>query len=189
LARVKGYMKMEPSDAHLVEVALRGDAGAFAALVTRHYDSIFRISYRVLGTRDAAEDLAQDVCAALPAKLKSYRREARFTTWLYRVIVNAGRDRMRRQASHARAADGWGDVEVMRRAEASEAAESAAWLEAAMAQLGDELRETVALVLGEEMTHGEAAEVLEVSEGTISWRMSEVRKRLRAMAKEERMHG
>jgi RNA polymerase sigma-70 factor (ECF subfamily) len=50
-----------------------------------------------------------------------------------------------------------------------------------------DLRETVALVLGEDMTHREAAEVLDLSEGTISWRMSEVRKILREIAKKEEM--
>ena len=54
-----------------------------------------------------------------------------------------------------------------------------------MTRLSPELRDTVALVLGEEMTQGEAGQVLGVSEGTIAWRMSEVKKRLRAMARED----
>lgn len=176
---------MEPSDAQLVDGALRGDAGAFATLVSRHYDRIYRLGFGVLGARAEAEDLAQDICAALPGKLKGFRREARFTTWLHRIVINAARDRMRRRSAQARASDGWGDVERMRRAEALEAAEVQAWLERAMAALPRDLRETVALVLGEDMTHAQAAEVLEVSQGTISWRMSEVRKSLRAMAEEE----
>ena len=56
---------------------------------------------------------------------------------------------------------------------------------AAMARLSVELRETVALILGEELTQAQAGEVLGVSEGTIAWRMSEVKKRLKAMAAEE----
>ncbi len=54
-----------------------------------------------------------------------------------------------------------------------------------MTRLSPELRDTVALVLGEELTQAQAGEVLAVSEGTIAWRMAEVRKRLRAMAAEE----
>jgi RNA polymerase sigma-70 factor (ECF subfamily) len=71
-------------------------------------------------------------------------------------------------------------VELTRRADAAEAAEAIDWLTASMAALPDELRDTVALVM-DEMTHAEAARVLDVSEGTISWRMSEVKKRLREM--------
>ena len=54
-----------------------------------------------------------------------------------------------------------------------------------MGALPDELRDTAALVLGDEMTHAEAAVVLGISEGTVSWRLSEIRKRLRAKREEE----
>ena len=54
-----------------------------------------------------------------------------------------------------------------------------------MAALPEQLRDTAALVLGDELTHAEAAQVLGISEGTVSWRLSEVRKRLRVMRQEE----
>jgi len=55
---------------------------------------------------------------------------------------------------------------------------------AAMAQLSDDLRDTLALVL-DDLSHAEAGEILGVSEGTISWRVSEARKRLRAIRTQE----
>ena len=115
----------------------------------------------------------------------AWRGEARFATWLYRVVVNAAHDQRRRAATHARAADGWGDWELARQDEMAEAAAAQDWLMGAMARLPPELRDTVALVLGEEMTQAQAAEVLGLSEGTVAWRMSEVKKRLRALAAEE----
>ena len=69
--------------------------------------------------------------------------------------------------------------------EAVHAQNELAWLHRAMSSLPDDLRQTVALVLGEELTHAQAAQLLEVSEGTVSWRMSEVRKSLRAIARDE----
>lgn len=176
---------MDVSDEALARAAGAGDRAAFAALLTRHYDRLFRFAWRLTGARADAEDLTQDICAALPGKLGSWRGEAAFSTWLFRIAVNAAHDRRRRAARHAEAAADWGEVEVARKAEAAGAAEVQDWLTAAMARLSDDLRETVALTLGEEMTHGQAAEVLGVSEGTISWRMSEVRKRLKAMAEED----
>lgn len=176
---------MEPTDPALVTRALSGDAGAFGQLVTRHYDRIYRLGYRILGNQAEAEDLAQDICAALPGKLGGFQARARFTTWLHRVVVNAARDRLRRQAAQARAAAGWGDVEILRRDEAREAAAEQEWLACAMQALSPELRETVALVLGEELNHAEAGAALGVSEGTVSWRMSKVREQLRALATEE----
>ena len=173
-------MRMTTSNEALALAAAGGDAEAFSALITRHYDRVFRLAFRLMGARAEAEDLTQDICAALPAKIRAFRGEAQFTTWLYRVVMNAAHDRRRRAASHARAADCWGEVELARRAEAVEAAEAMDWLSTAMAALPDDLRDTVALVM-DEMTHAEAAAVLDVSEGTISWRMSEVKKRLREM--------
>ncbi|MYB19754.1 MAG: RNA polymerase sigma factor [Holophagales bacterium] len=172
-------------DGDLVRAAAGGDREAFAALLDLHYDRIFRLCFRLTGRREEAEDLTQDICFALPAKLKSFRGKARFTTWLYRIAVNAAHDRRRRDSSRTKAAEGWGDWEVNRRATARDTAADLAWLRWAMGALPGDLRDTVALTIDGEMTHAQAAEVLGVSEGTVSWRLSEVRKRLRAMWQEE----
>lgn len=178
-------MRMEPTDEALARAAVDGDGAAFSALLARHYDRLFAFAYRLTGQRAEAEDLTQDICAALPAKLARFRAEARFTTWLYRVAVNAAHDRRRRAATRAKAAEGWGAWEINRRAANDEAAEAQDWLQAAMRALPDDLRDTVALVLGEDMTQAQAAEVLGLSEGTIAWRMSEVKKHLRALKTKE----
>ena len=171
---------MTTSDEALARAAANGDGEAFTSLLHRHYDRVFRLAFRLTGVRAEAEDLTQDVCTALPGKLAAFRGEARFSTWLYRVVVNAAHDRRRRRAAHVKAADGWGEVELARRAEAADMAAALDWLSAAMRALPEELRDTVALVL-DEVTHAEAGEILGVSEGTVSWRVSEAKKRLRAL--------
>ncbi|NEX47019.1 RNA polymerase sigma factor [Pseudotabrizicola algicola] len=176
---------METLDETLALAAAGGDRAAFAALVTRHYDRIFALAWRLTGSRAEAEDLAQEICAALPHRLRGWRAEARFTTWLYRVVVNAAHDARRRAAARSRAADGWGNWELARQDAIAEDRAAQDWLAEAMSRLPAELRDTVALVLGEEMTQAEAGAVLGLSEGTIAWRMSEVKKRLRSMAAEE----
>lgn len=178
-------MGMADADHELALAAANGDRAAFATLLARHYDRLFRLCFRLTGRREAAEDLTQDICLVLPAKLKHFRGEAKLTTWLYRVAVNAAHDRRRRTATRVKSAEGWGDWELNRRAAAAHTAEHLKWLRQAMAALPEQLRETAALTLGDEMTHAEAAQVLGVSEGTISWRLSEIRKRLRAMRQEE----
>lgn len=178
-------MLMDTSDETLAQAAASGDHAAFAALVTRHYDRIFGLGWRLTGSRTEAEDLAQEICAVLPHRLRGWRAEARFTTWLYRVVVNAAHDARRRAAVRSRAADGWGDWEIARQEAMAEDRAAQDWLAGAMTRLPVELRDTVALVLGEDMTQAEAGMVLGLSEGTIAWRMSEVKKRLRAMATEE----
>jgi RNA polymerase sigma-70 factor, ECF subfamily len=178
-------MRMDTPDEDLAHAAAGGDRAAFAALVGRHYDRIYSLAFRLTGRRAEAQDLAQDICAALPRRLQGFRGEARFTTWLYRVVVNAAQDLRRRQDARGRAANGWGDWEIARQQAMAEDRAAQDWLTAAMTRLPPDLRDTVALVLGEDLTQAEAARVLGLSEGTIAWRMSEVKKRLRAIAAEE----
>ena len=178
-------MRMTTSDEGLAQAAGDGDRDAFAALLARHYDRLFAFTFRLTGTRADAEDLTQDICLALPKKLRGFRGDARFTTWLYRVAVNAAHDRRRRAASHTRAAEGWGDWEVSRRAGDADTQEATEWLTQALSSLKPDLRDTAVLILAEELTQGDAAQVLGLSEGTIAWRMSEVKKHLRARAAED----
>jgi RNA polymerase sigma-70 factor (ECF subfamily) len=178
-------MRMTTPDEELA-LAAAGDGAAFGLLLERHYDRLFGFAFRLTGSRAEAEDLTQDICMALPAKLAGFRGEARFSTWLYRVAVNAAHDRRRRTASRSRAAAGWGDWEIARQEAMAEERAAADWLGRAMRALPEELRDTAVLVVGEDLTQGEAAEVLGVAEGTVAWRMSEVKKRLRALVAKER---
>ena len=177
-------MLMKTSDDTLALAAAGGDAAAFSTLLERQYDRLFRLCFRLTGSQAEAEDLTQDICAALPAKLQNYRGDAAITTWLYRVAVNAAHDRRRRQATHARAAEGWGDWEVNRLAANAEAAEATDWLTTAMRVLPEDLRDTLALLL-DDMTHRQAGDILNVPEGTISWRISEAKKKLAQLRRAE----
>jgi len=168
---------MNTDDRSLAIAAGQGDRGAFSTLLERQYDRLFRLCFRLTGSHSEAEDLTQDICAALPAKLRSYHGDAAVTTWLYRVAVNAAHDRRRRHASHTRAATGWGDWEENRHAANLESAEAVDWLTQAMRRLPVDLRDTLALVL-DDVTHADAGAILGVSEGTISWRISQAKKTL-----------
>lgn len=175
----------DDTDATLARRAAAGDRDAFAALLARHYERVYRIGVRVLGDADEAADLAQDVCVGLPAKLASWRGESRFTTWLYCVVVNAARDALRRKAARQRGERGYAELDALVRTWAAARECESSWLRQALGRLSEELRATVVLVLEEGLRHAEAGEVLGVSEATVSWRMHEVRKRLRALATEE----
>lgn len=175
-------MRMTVDDDTLAKRAGKGDRDAFAALLERHYDRIWRIGLRLLGDADEAADLAQEVCVDLAGKVRSYHGDSRFTTWLYRVVVNAARDAMRRHATRRRANEGYADVSAL--VEAGDAARQAdiRWLYEALGALGDDLRETAVLVLQEELSHAETGDILGIKEATVSWRMHEVRKKLKGLA-------
>ncbi len=173
------------TDSSLARKAAAGDPDAFAALLERHYDRIYRVGARVLGEADEAADLAQDVCVALPAKLSSFRGESRFTTWLYRVVVNAAHDALRRRTARQRGERNYAELDSLAREGKGAGMFESVWLRQALGELSEELRTTVFLVLGEGLRHAEAGEVLGISEKTVSWRMHEVRRRLRALAADE----
>ena len=100
------------------------------------------------------------------------------------MAVNAAHDRRRRHAARGRAAEGWGTWELQRQDAMAEGREREAWLVGALGRLPADLRDTLALVL-DEATHAEAGRVLGISEGTVSWRVSEAKRRLRAMRLED----
>ena len=89
----------ETADNALALQAAAGDRAAFARLIDRHFDRIHALAWRFAGGPPDCEDLAQDVCMALGQKIRSFRGDAGFTTWLYRVVLNAARDRWRRAAA------------------------------------------------------------------------------------------
>ena len=76
-------------DAALIEALQRGDESAFGTLVDRHRERVFRLACRYLGDETAAEDLSQEVFLRVYRKRHSWRPEAKFSTWLYRVTANA----------------------------------------------------------------------------------------------------
>ena len=173
------------TDETLVSRAAKGDRAAFAVLLERYYDRVFRTIYSVLKNQSDAEDITQEVWAALPAKLSKWRGDAKLSSWLHRIALNAAKDSLRRSASRARMTAGYVESESLSRAEHEDMKNRLSWLQAALDSLSDDLRETAALTLGEEMNFAQAAEVLGVAEGTVAWRMSEIRKRLKTLASKD----
>lgn len=161
------------------------DRDAFGRFLEAHYDRIYRYAYRILGNASEAEDLTQDVCLALPAKLRSYRGDAQVSTWLYRVVSNMALDRLRRAKMQDGHAGTLRDVQADLDHANREGRSRDAWLRAAVRDLGDDLRVTFALLIEQDMTQAEAAKVLDVAPGTVAWRMSEIKKQLAAHAASE----
>ena len=176
----------EHTDEELVHRACAGDQAAFALLLERHYDRIYRVTARVLDDTSAAQDVTQDVCIGLATRISSYRGDSRFTTWLYRVIVNAAVDAMRRDATRRRSERDHAEQAASARADSRARSEQLAWLRQVMERLPEALRVTSVLVLEEGLRHAEAGAVLGVSEATVSWRMHQVRNHLRALATDEK---
>jgi RNA polymerase sigma-70 factor (ECF subfamily) len=100
-------------------------------------------------------------------------------------VINTCRDFSRRRKSSQGLMERYGVQRAMDEADQADDEKRAAWLQEALAGLEPNLRETVLLVVGEEMSHAEAAEVLGCAESTVSWRMHTVKKLLRARLDED----
>jgi len=91
---------MEESDLAAVCRARNGDADAFRTLVERHSRSVFRLTYRMTGNEQDAEDLVQETFIKAFRKLKGFEERARFGSWLHRIAVNCFFDWKRRHRTH-----------------------------------------------------------------------------------------
>ena len=76
-----------PSEELMARVA-KGDNDAFEILVNRHQTSVLSLIYRFIGDRTRAKDLAQEVFLRVWQAARSYKPQAKFTTWIYRITAN-----------------------------------------------------------------------------------------------------
>lgn len=170
------------NDQALAEKAASGCRTSFAALIERHYDRIYRLAWRICGSRSQAEDIAQDVCVKLATAIRSFRGDAAFSTWIWRITVTTASDRHR-------AANKVTVLEPSRMMALADAAPErapspeddviGAELWDAVRALPDQQRDAVLLVYGEDLSHAEAASIMGCREKTVSWHLHEAKKRLR----------
>jgi RNA polymerase sigma-70 factor (ECF subfamily) len=166
-------------DEALIRAAQAGDAAAFEQLLERHYDTLYRFAYKWCGNRADAEDVTQQACLKLARALGSYRFESAFTSWLYRVVINCAKDWARSEGRHV---TDQGDGAPVDASSTDNSVEHTAYLWQLLHKLDalpDGLKETLLLVHGEGLSHGEAARVLQVKDSTVSWRLHEFRKHYR----------
>jgi RNA polymerase sigma-70 factor (ECF subfamily) len=169
------------TDTELIDKALNGDHIAFAALVDRHYLTVYRYAFKWCGTREDAEDITQEVFIKLADKIHLFDRRAKFTTWLYRITANCAMDlarkNRRRREENAAGVPGF---EVWPSSNPGpEGTVIARNILAAVKRLPERLREAVLLVYGEGMSHHEAARAIGCAETTVSWRIFQAKRRLR----------
>lgn len=170
----------------LVAQAKAGDPRAFGTLVRRYRKRIFALALHITGSASEADDIAQDVFLKAYRALATFEGRSHFFTWVYRMTVNRSlnqrRDRDRRgenplddpRLELAIAVDARGNP-----GREAELRQTYARLLRALDELPADMRTTVILVSLQGLSHGEAAVVQNVKEGTIAWRMHEARRRLR----------
>ena len=170
---------MTDTDETLASAAAHGDRAAMGQLLERHYGAILRLAARHAEDRADAEDLAQDICVKIARKIASFDGRAKFSTWLYALALNACRDHLRKLGRERRGRAEYGDFALLALEDAAEAARRSRILREMLDELDGPLRETALLVLDHDLSHAAAAAIMGCRESTISWRLHEIRKRLK----------
>lgn len=170
-----------PADDDLVRRAKGGDRLAFGQLIERHYDFIFRTACKWSGKRSDAEDIAQDVCIKLATVIESFDGRSKFSSWLYRVTLNAVRDMQRASSRRGKHVDAFTQVHPEDSPPDQEESTTAKELWRAVQDLPDKQREAVMLIYAEDMNHAAAAEIMGCKEATVSWHIHEAKKTLRGL--------
>lgn len=170
---------MRPTDEELVEAFQRGDASAFDTLVSRWDTKIKGAIYRVTGPGEDVRDLCQEAFLKAYRGLRSFKKEARFSSWLYQIAINVCRDRHRRRRGHNLVSleqlDETGEQPVLAVAPSAldlvEARDLSRLVAAAVAALPEEQREVIVLKEYQDLTFLEIAEVLDVPISTVKTRL------------------
>jgi RNA polymerase sigma-70 factor, ECF subfamily len=164
------------ADEKLISFVGQGDAEAFTTLYDRHSHAAFSLAYRVMGERQAAEDVAQDAFLKLWCSATSYRPErGSVRTWILSIVHNRGIDQIRSQASRRRTQD---KIE----ASAPRSQPSEAFAETLRNSQRDQVREALDTLPPEQLkilelayfsgyTHLQISELVDVPLGTIKGRM------------------
>ena len=177
----------------LLARARKGDPQAFEALVTPYEKRIYLTCLKLMGDPHAAEDCAQEAMLRAFRHMKQYRGESALSTWLYKIACSACLDALRKQKRQPQesldtlAEGGFTPPSPASTPyEALEKKDRLLALQAAIAALPEDLRQTLVLTQLNNLSYEETAEITGVALGTIKSRLSRAREKLKQLLYENR---
>jgi RNA polymerase sigma-70 factor (ECF subfamily) len=159
----------DADDQTLVDACLAGRREAFDVIVRRHQRQVYQLCYRFLGTHEDASDLAQDVFIRAYRGLRSFKGNSAFSTWLYRIGVNACLNKVKARSPSPAALDtiDQTDHRVEHANTALLRGERAAEVRAAIARLPEKQRAALILRVYHDLPHEQIAGILGSSTGAV----------------------
>src|SRR6185503_10608719 len=172
----RAVMVQQLIDGSVIEACQQGDREAFQLLFETYKDKVFSIAvYAIGGDRAIADDVTQQIFLKLFTAIRQYRGDSQFTTWLYRLVVNACIDERRRRSRWLP----WGETVAMkntgeRRSQEKQFArlEVAEAVREAIAELKPKFRLPILLKYIEGLSYEEIASVMGCSKGTVASRLN-----------------
>ena len=173
------YVTQDADDQASIRQCLEGESAAFEPIVRRYQKVLFTVALRMLGDRDDASDATQNAFVKAYEKLRTFDRNRRFFSWLYRILVNECLNVRRSQRPHDEVTD---DVAAAGTpVDALELEERRARVQAAILALPIEYREVVVLRHFAELSYDEIAESIGVPAAVVKSRLYTARQRLARM--------
>lgn len=170
-------------DQYYIEQIKQGNTAAFATLVEKHKSMVFTICVKIVKKPEDAEELAQDVFLKVYEKLDSFRGDARFSTWLYRIAYNAAISKTRKRRLEIEALDdftisNYSVDEVKDEIQSIDAEEQQLLLNQAMETLSDDDYLIIKLFYLKELPVKEISTITELSQANIKVKLHRIRKKL-----------
>jgi RNA polymerase sigma-70 factor (ECF subfamily) len=165
-------------DVELLKRHLEGDPAAFTEIFRRHRDQLWAVALRTTGDPEDAADAVQEALISAMRHAASFRGDAKVSTWLHRIVVNACLDRLRRRAAHPTSPLPDDDHAPSTTRDDYAARDTAADVQAALATLPPEQRAAIVLVDIEGYPVDQVAAMLEVPSGTVKSRCARGRAKL-----------
>ena len=186
---------MERTEALLIADLCEGDETALAPLIEKYKRMVYRLAMQITKNHADAEDVMQETFLKVYRSIRTFRKDAAFETWVYRIAVNEALNFVkRRERRQERAIETTAEAEFeadlrYRAIRASdphvyaEKAELRHYVTEAVNSLSLKHRTVVILHEFEGLTHAEIASILNCSEGTVRSRLHYARKKLRTLLK------
>lgn len=186
---------MERTEALLIADLCEGDETALAPLVEKYKRMVYRLAMQITKNHADADDVMQETFIKVYRSIRTFRKDAAFETWIYRIAVNEALNFVKRRdrqqvSSLETAAEAAYETQARYRAQIAsdphiqaEKAELRQHVTAAVDSLSPKHRTVVILHEFEGLTHPEIASILNCSEGTVRSRLHYARKKLRTLLK------
>lgn len=155
----------EPSDEELMLALRDGDLAAFDALFRRHYETVRALSARITAAPSVGDDLAQETFLRVLRHRATFRGDARFTTWTYRIARNVCLEHLARVTRERRVAEQWGTEAATTTSSAPDRSEERVLLEEAMRSLAPDQREVLVLCRYHDLPFAEIGAILGCTAG------------------------
>lgn len=193
------WSQLETSEATLIARCRAGEQAACEQLVAEHQAMVFQLGCHLLGSRDEAYDLSQEVFLRVFRTLDRFRADASLKTWIYRIAINQASNRRRFWSRRHRLGQVSLDAHVEVHGEPTEATDAssphrilaskelAARLTVALDALPFDQRTVIILREVEGLSYDEIAQALDIAVGTVKSRLTRARQGLRASLGEVRL--